>query len=102
VVLKTIVGVKADGSSNLPPSATKAQERVKSYIGYSMGNFYVKAWKINIPVAPLIVWWEVNYGKTILPEIICMMSFAGYIMWRLMWWKSMLEIKVYTQEKESI
>lgn len=40
-----------------------------------------------IPFIPCIVWYEVNYGKTILPETLCVMQVMAYIMWRIAWWK---------------
>ncbi len=49
--------------------------------------------KITIPFIPLVIWYEINYGRTILPELICVMQIIAYIMWRLSWWKFMSEIR---------
>jgi hypothetical protein len=68
-----------------------------------MHTFNITVKTLNIPIHIWIVWLEVNiFGKTILPELLCFSLFSGYLMWRIMWWKSMLEIRVLIQEKESI
>ena len=54
---------------------------------------------ITIPTVPLIVWYEVNYGRTILPEIMVIMNTITYIMWRLMWWKFISGTNIHIKGK---
>ncbi len=53
---------------------------------------------ISLPIA--IVWLEVNFfGRTYLPEGLVIMQTTAYIMWRLLWWKSLSKIRVTIKEK---
>jgi len=64
-------------------------------------NLMINQISINIPIASLIVWYEINFGKTVIPELICLFVFIGYFMWRILWWTSLLKIKIIVK-KESM
>jgi hypothetical protein len=65
-------------------------------------NLMINQISINIPIAPLIVWYEINFGKTVIPELICLFGFMVYFMWRLLWWTSLLKTKEHIMEKENM
>lgn len=55
--------------------------------------------KISFPIVPLIIWLEVNiFGKTILPELFCIIVIITYCIllrifrWSILW-RLMLEIR---------
>jgi len=59
--------------------------------------------KLNIPTVLIIAWWEINiFGKTNLPEMYFMFIFISYLFWRLLFWKSKLEIKIPIQVRENM
>ena len=50
--------------------------------------------KLPIPLMGGIIWLEVNvYGKTFLPELLVLIQTLIYLLWRVLWWKLMLETK---------
>ena len=63
-------------------------------------SFAIGTTKIRIPIQLVIIWLEVNlFGRTYLPEGLVIMQITAYIMWRLLWWKFLSEIKITTREK---
>lgn len=55
----------------------------------------------SVPVIELIVWYEINYGQTKIPEFICLFIWIGYIMWSLLW-RLILETKIPIQVRENM
>lgn len=99
--MKTVVGVKADGSSNLPPSATqKVVKGLKVMVLLVWVTLTCLLLGRGIPLIPMVIWYEVHYGKTNIPELICLFHFIGYILWRIMWWRFLSNPNVCIQEKE--
>lgn len=56
--------------------------------------------KFFIPIIPAILWLEINiYGKTYLPESLCIIQVLLYLYWRWLWWRLMSKTKKPLREK---
>lgn len=56
---------------------------------------------IPIPVVPAILWLEINvYGRTYLPESLCVVQVLLYLYWRYIWWKLMSKTKIPLEGRE--